>query len=186
MQLRLASGKPRVLIFDDDEDWAEQIAASIRGICDPTVVTTVGDWIPEVGATYWDVIVVDVQITGSPKLGTGHAEQAILEYQITSPVIVISGVWRLEDVKAKHPDIFFDFISKDHLNDSLPESIIGACSMVPRTAHVKKMLTSFAKERGILRKEFPPKLLDAMKGQLFEARSGENGRGPNKHDRGRK
>ena len=118
-------------------------------------------------------MIMDVQILGSPEKGTDHAERAILEYGITSPVIVISGVWQLEDLKKKHSDIFFDYISKNDLNDRLPESIARACSMGPRTAHVKRMLILFAKKFDILKKEFPLELLDTMSRPLFESSGGK-------------
>ena len=169
----MASIRPQVLIFDDDKEWAEQIALLIRDKCDASTECAINRWRHEVTGSHWDAMVMDVQISGSPETGTDHAERAILEYGITSPVIVISGAWRLEDVKKRHPDIFFDYISKDDLSDRLPESIDRACSIDPRTAHVKRMLTSFAKKLGILKKEFPLELLDAMSKPLFESSNGK-------------
>ena len=166
--------KRRVLIFDDNKDWAELIAELIRDKCDASTACTINRWRHEVTAPHWDAMVMDVQILGSPETGTDHAERAIWEYGITSPVIVISGVWRLEDIKRRHPGIFFDYISKDDLNDLLPESIDRACSIGPRTAHVKRMLASFANKFGILKKEFPPELLDTMGfEQLFKSSNGK-------------
>ena len=164
--------RPQVLIFDDSEEWAELIAQVIRDECDAATSCTIARWRHEVTSPHWDAIVVDVQIDGSPKAGTDHAEEAIWEYGITSPVIVISGVMRLEDVKKKHPGIFFDYISKDDLND-LPESINKACSMKPRGAHIKRMLTSYARKFGVLKKEFSPELLDPANKQLFQDSNGK-------------
>ena len=169
----MISTKPRVLIFDDDEGWAEQIALLLRDRCNASTAHTISRWRHEVSGTHWDAMVMDVQITGSPETGTDQAERAILEYGITSPIIVISGVWPLEEVEEKYRNIFFDYISKDNLND-LPESIDRACSMGPRTDHVKRMLTSFAKKLGMLKNEFPLESLDTIGfRQLFESSNGK-------------
>lgn len=164
--------RPQVLIFDDDKDWAELIEHVIRDRCDAKPLCTIAHWRREVTAQSWDAIVIDVQIGGSPDTGTDHAEKTIWEHRITSPVIVISAM-RLEDIEKKHRDIFFDYIPKDSLNDRLPESIARACSMEPRGDHIKRMLASYARKFGILKKEFSPKLLDPINKQLFQSRNGK-------------
>lgn len=117
---------------------------------------------------------MDVDIAGSETTGTDRAEQAILEYKITSPIIVVSGVWALDEVKKRHPGIFFDYIHKDNLNDCLPESINRACSIAPRTNHVRTMLTSFAQKFGILKKGFTLELLPGREfRQMYESVHGE-------------
>lgn len=116
-------------------------------------------------SSFWDVIVMDVQIAEYPETGTDHAERAILEYGITSPVIVISGVWLLKDLEKRHPDIFFGYVSKDNLHDSLPDLIDRACRIDSRTDHVKKMATAFAKKFEVLMKEFP---LDLLQGAVLK------------------
>ena len=174
MQLRLAHTRPRVLIFDDDEAWAKLVARSIHNTCDAIIAHTIDRWTHEVSGQHWDAMVMDVQIPGSPKTGTDHAEQAIWEYWITSPIIVISVGWRLEAIKRKHPGIFFDFIPKDDLRSRLPESINRAYSIDTRSDHVKRMLTSFARKFGILKKEFPIELLDTGHvRQLFKSSNGK-------------
>lgn len=166
--------RPKVLIFDDNMDWADQIAMSIRDRCDPNALTAVNRWDEAMASSRWDVIVVDEQIAGHPKTGTDYAEQAILKYGITSPVIVISGVWLLKDMESKHPGMFFGYVSKDHLRDKLPGMIDRACQMDARTDHVRQMTTAFAKKFGMLKKEFPLDLLrcTALK-QLFESAGGK-------------
>lgn len=165
--------RPRVLIFDDDEDWADQIAISIQNRCDTSALTTITNWKEAVSSAQWDVIVVDEQIAGHPKTGTDHAERAILEHKITSPIIVISGVWLLKELAAKNPGMFFGYVSKDNLHDSLPEMIDKACRIDARTDYIKNMTAAFAKKLGILMKEFPLDLLqDTALKRLFESANG--------------
>lgn len=169
----MTDDKPKVLIFDDDMDWADQIAMSIRDRCDPSELTAKDRWDEAMASSYWDVIIVDEQIAGYTKTGTDYAEQAILKYGITSPIIVISGVWLLRDLKSKNPGMFFGYVSKDHLRDELPGMIDRACQIDARTDHVKQMTTAFAKKFGILKKRFPPDLLrcTTLK-RLFESAGG--------------
>ncbi len=170
----MTNANPKVLIFDDDGDWAEQIAISIQDKCDPHTLTTIMSLDEAVASSRWDVIIVDEQIKGYPKTGTDHAEIAILKYGITSPIIVITGAWLLKDLQKLHPaGMFFGYVSKDHLRDKLPGMIDEACRTYARLEHVKKMTTAFAKKFGVLGKEFPLDLLQctALR-RLFESVGG--------------
>ena len=146
----------------------------IRNKCNARTAHTINHWRHEVSGSHWDAIVVDVQILGSAETGTDHAEHAIWEYMITSPVIVISGVWRPEILKKRHRGIFFDYIPKDDFNVRLPKAIEKACSMDHRREHVKTMLIAFAKKFKLLKKEFPLDwLVVGQFRQLLESRNGK-------------
>ena len=155
-------------------EWAEQLALSISDKYESSIVTNPDDWNIHISSTRWSVIVVDVQILGSPETGTERAAKDILQYCITSPIIVISGVVTAEIVQRGHPGIFFDFIPKRDVAEHLSESIDKACLMNARTAHVKKMLATLAKKFGMLKKEFPvEQLQDNMLLQMFESIHGK-------------
>ncbi len=165
--------KPKVLIFDDKEWWAKQIANTIRLTYDTTTTTTIDYWRKEASSAYWDVIVMDVKILGTQTTGTHHAEQAILEYGITSPIIVISGVSSHDEMEREHPGIFFDYVHKDDLGSRLPESVDRACTIGARTDHVRRMTTAFARKFRILRVGFSTDLLQGkVLKQLFESAGG--------------
>ena len=171
----MTDDRPKVLIFDDDMNWAEQIEKAICDRCDPSKLTTIDSWNEAMASSHWDVIVADEQIKGYPKTGTDYAERAILEYGITAPVIVITGVWLLRELKSKSPGMFFDYISKENLHDRLPEAIDRACQIDARTDHVERMTKAFAKKFGILEKEFPPDLLRCTElKRLFESGGGKD------------
>ena len=162
------------MFFDDDREWAEQLALSISSKYETSIATNPGHWNIHICSTQWDVIVVDVQIHGSPETGTERATKDILQYGITSPIIVISGVVNVQSIQKEYPGIFFGFISKDDVAEHLSELIDKACSINARTTHVKRMLTAFAKKYGMLKKKFPvEQLQDTMLLQLFKSANGE-------------
>jgi len=84
------NGKPKVLIFDDELEWARAIEMEFRERYDITIVTTPEEWNSKIAPSYWDAIVVDAQILGSAKMGFEIAEDAILTLGIKTPMIIIT------------------------------------------------------------------------------------------------
>ena len=113
----------RVLVFDDDHDWADQMALTLNEFS-PQPISNPDDWNKHI-ATRWSAIVVDVQILGSTMNGPDMAARAILEYGITAPVIVVSGIIRLDEIRQKYGDVFFDYVHKDDCGQQLP-SVVGS------------------------------------------------------------
>lgn len=73
----------RVLIFDDDEGWGEQMGLSLH----PSEHATVANpqaWGRQV-ASGWDAIMVDVQIPGSDQTGPEIVAKSITQYGIAAP-----------------------------------------------------------------------------------------------------
>lgn len=143
-----------VLIFDDDKDWGEQMTLSLK----PRRVEVAGhqDWGTHVASTSWDALVVDVQILGSDHTGPEIVAKAIPRYRIAAPVIVVSGIVRLDGVKQEYGNLFFDYIHKDDCGRQLPGAVDSACSPEQLRRHLPLMLEKAASDRGVLDMPFPP------------------------------
>jgi len=111
------NSKPKVLIFDD-EDWANTIEIDIRDRYNATIVSTGEEWNSKIAPSYWDVIIVDVQILGSAKLGFEIAEDAILTLGIKTPVIIITNKVDIESIRKSKGNLFFGYHSKSDPNFS--------------------------------------------------------------------
>ena len=153
------TNKPNVLICDDESDWADLIEVSIQNKYSTSKMTNPDNWNKQIGSSNWDAIIVDVQLIGTDVTGVDHAERSILDYGVTSPIIIMSGVVNLEEFQQKYGKMFFDYISKDEFNKSLLESLDKACEHSMRLQHVKDVLLLFCKKFGILDTEFPISLL---------------------------
>lgn len=145
----------RVLIFDDQEDWAEQMALSLSP-SEHVIVAGSQDWGKHVASTSWDAIVVDVQILGSDDTGPEIVAKSIPRYRIATPVIVVSGIVKLDGVREKYGNLFFDYIHKDDCGRQLPVAVESACSPKELQRHLPLMLEKAASDRGVLDAEFPP------------------------------
>lgn len=154
------NAKPKVLIFDDDAGWAEQIALSLQDGFDTTSMTKSSNWDAHIRSTYWDAIVVDVQILGSATSGLEMAENSILEYEITAPVIVVSVLPNLDEIERRHGNVFFGYVRKTNYNEELPPLVDRACKPLGRATYLHGMLTEFAKRFGVLRDTFPDNMVD--------------------------
>ena len=143
------SSLPKVLIFDDEEKWSRLIERTIRKRYSASTTNNPENWNKQVGSSYWDAVVVDVQILGSEKSGTDLAEQAILDFGIVSPMIIISGVVNLDKIKEKYGNIFSNYISKTYLNRDLLPAIDTAVQNHYRSDNVKKMLIELAKKNKV-------------------------------------
>ncbi|MCY4491030.1 MAG: response regulator, partial [Thaumarchaeota archaeon] len=165
--------KPKVLIFDDQKDWADQIALTLNKFS-TTTISNPDHWNKTISSTHWDAIIVDVQILGDSLDGPERAEQSILDFGIVTPIIIISGVVNLEDVKKKYGDIFFEYIHKDNYNKDLPHLVENACNVENRYYHMINMLTELAKKFKVLNHTFPKDMiLDNVVLQLFESGGGK-------------
>ena len=142
--------KPQVLIFDDNEIWASNYELAISRHYLARSVITVDEWHEFISAPYWSAIVVDVQILGQKKSGLDFAKEAILKHGITTPVIIISGIAPLEDIKEKYNQFFFDFIPHENYSARLLSTINRACDEQIRHEHVVRMLTVFTEQRDLL------------------------------------
>ena len=168
------STQPKVLIFDDRKEWAEQIALSLKSKCTTTTISDPDHWNKYISSTYWDAIIVDVEILGDAMNGPERAEQSILEYDIISPIIVISGVVNLKDVEKKHGKVFFAYVHKDDYNEQLPPLIESACTIQGRGKYIHGMLIEFSKRFNILYNEFPKSMIkDKMASDLFDSGNGK-------------
>lgn len=169
------SNKPNILICDDEQDWADLISTSIQSKCNTSTTTDPTNWNKQIGSSKWDAIIVDVQLIGYGITGVEHAEKSILEYGVTTPIIIISGVVNLEKYRKKHDKIFFDYISKDDFNKPLLESIDRACQNTIRSQHVKDVLILFCKKFKILNNKVPLSLLEGHNDALqsFKSNNGK-------------
>lgn len=147
--------KPNVLIFDDDPDWAEQIAIPLRRKFEVITISNPDDWDIHVSGGRRDVIIIDVQILGDDLDGPNRAKQSILKFRITAPIIVISGVVSLPDIQNEHGEMFFEYVHKDDCIKELPPLVESACLPDNRKIHIQKMTTRIAKLHNILDHEFP-------------------------------
>ena len=167
--------RPNVLICDDEQDWADLIIKSIQDKCKTSATTDPSKWNKQIGSSNWDAIIVDVQLIGQDITGVEHAEKSILQYGVTSPIIITSGNVNLKDYRKKYGKMFFDYISKDDIHESLLESLEKACQSTARLQHVKNVLTLFCKKFKILNNKVPLQLLedydDAL--QSFKSSNGE-------------
>ena len=148
-----------MLIFDDDAVWAKQIALSLKDRFATTQITEPSDWDVHIRSTYWDAIVVDVRILGNDDNGPEMAEKSILEYEVTTPVIVIS-VADLRGIERKHGRVFFGYVRKANYNAELPALVDQACKPLGRSTYLRNMLTEFARRFGVLRDTFPDSMVD--------------------------
>lgn len=166
--------QPKVLIFDDQQQWAEQIALSLKNKFSTTTISDPNHWNKHISSTYWDVIIVDVEILGDKLNGPERAEKSILEYNITSPIIIISGVVNLNDIKRRHGKIFFAYVHKDNYNKELPSLVESACTVQERSKYISGMLIEFAKKFNILDREFPKNMInDNVASALFDNNGGK-------------
>lgn len=144
----------RVFIFDDDRDWGDQMALSLKGFS-TQVATNPKDWDQHIASTRWNAIVVDVQILGHTLQGPHMAARSILEFGITAPVIIVSGIIRLDTVRQKYGDVFFDYVHKDDCGDRLLPVVSSACSRDGLERHLRAMLARIASDLDVIDKRFP-------------------------------
>ena len=167
--------KPSVFIFDDEQDWVDLSAKSIQDKYEATTTTNSSAWNKHISSSKWDAIIVDVQLIGSDINGVEHAEQSILEYGVTSPVIITSGNVNLEEYRKEYGKMFFDYISKDDIYEPLLESLEKACQHEARLRHVKNVLVLFCKKFKILNNKVPLQFLESHEDALqsFKSNDGE-------------
>lgn len=148
--------KPKVLVFDDDLKWIKLIEQRLSRKCNVTSISDSKHWNIQVSGSKWEAIIIDVKILGESLNWPERAKQSILEYLITSPIIVVSEVFKPDALKIKYGEIFFGYIGKeDGIEDELMPMIESACTNEGKNNHIKKMTTEFAKEYKILEYEFP-------------------------------
>jgi len=138
--------RPKVLVFDDETKWGKNIENTIKSTCFVKRTTTTKLWNEFMQSTFWDAIIVDVQIMGSPQNGAHLAEKAILDYGITSPIIIISGNVNLDLIRNKYGKIFLDFVSKTDYVKKIPLSVKKAYTAVNDGSHLQDMLNKLAKK----------------------------------------
>lgn len=160
--------KPKVLIFDDEIDWAKAIEIDIRDRYDATIVTTPEEWNAKIAPSYWNVIIVDAQILGSAKMGFEIAEDAILTLGIKSPIIVITNKVDIENIRREKGSLFFEYISKARpdFSEKLLTEIDRAYASTRNREHVCKILREIAREENILNAELSNGLVEIWKSEL--------------------
>ena len=162
------------MIFDDQFEWAEQIELSLKNKFSTTTISNPDNWNEHISSTYWDAVIVDVQILGDRLNGPERAEQSILKYGITSPIIVISGAVNLKGIEKKYGKIFFAYVDKNNYNEHLPSLIESACTEQGRLKYICEMLTEFGKKFNILDSVFPKNMItDTVAYSLFENDGGK-------------
>ena len=92
--------------------------------------------------------------------GPERAEKSILDFGITSPIIIITGVADLAGVEKKHGKIFFAYVHKSDYNKQLLPLVEKACTNDGRFTYIKDMLTEFAKRFKILHYEIPEGIIE--------------------------
>ncbi len=138
------------LIFDDEKDWTDIIGGILSPKFQVVKTSAVEGWKKEMSASFFDVIIVDVDIINFSQYGTQIAEDSILEHRITSPVIVVSGKPVLKKIKQEYGAIFLEYISKDDLNRTLLKSALDASNNVTQQVHIRNMLFAMAKRHDVL------------------------------------
>lgn len=159
----MKKSKPKVLIFDDEAQWAKTIEDTIKSEYFVKRTTKTKLWNEYMSSMFWDVIIVDVQIMGSVQNGAHLAEKAILEYGITSPIIIISGNVNLDVINAKYGKVFFDYISKDEYATKLPKAVERACDAINNGTHLNSMLPKLAKKYRVGDDEIIPEFIRKYK-----------------------
>lgn len=155
--------KPKVLIFDDEKIWANIMSKTLKQKFSVVSTTRQKNWNQNMRSTFWDIILVDVQI-GTAKTGAQLSEEAILNYNITSPIILISGVVDLHDVKKKYGNIFYDYICKEESDEKLLKSTLKAYEGITEGNHLKKMLSTLAKRHHVYDDEIIPEFVKTYNG----------------------
>ncbi len=146
---------PKIMIFDDDPQWAKQMrllltAFHVTAISDPK------DWDVHISRSDLQALVVDVDILGDKMTGPERAMKSILEFGVTAPAVIISGVVDLDEVKKKYGDLFYGYVHKDRCPEDLPGMLKDACTPESRLAYIRRMTAEMARQRGVLDYEFPP------------------------------
>lgn len=154
------TGKPKVLIFDDDSEWAVQIAIPLEKKFNVTHISRSDYWNQYLLNSLWDAIIVDVHILGDDLSGPEHAMKSILKYYVTVPMTIISNVVNLKDVEKQYGRIFYGYMHKDNCIEELPPLVEAVCSIESSKEHIKKMTTEIARQNKILDYEFPKEWID--------------------------
>ena len=149
----------QVLVFDDKKEWRELIADTLKPVAKVQTVDDPNNWNLHISAPYWDAIVVDVQILGYDESGAEIAEKSIYKFGITAPIIIISGIVNLADLKKTYGDIFYAYVSKDNFSEILPAIVQQATTESERRKHFHKMLIATAKKNGCLKKPSDDKVV---------------------------
>lgn len=150
--------KPKILIFDDEKIWANTMSKTLKEKFSVTSTTKHKNWNQNLRSTFWDVVLVDVQI-GAAKTGAQLAEEAILNFNITAPIILISGVVNLQEVKKKYKNIFFDYICKEEPEERLLNVALKAYEDRTEGVHLKKMLNILAKRHHVYEDKIIPEFV---------------------------
>lgn len=129
------------------------MALSLKGFS-TQVATSPNDWGQHIASARWSALVVDVQILGHTLQGPDIAARSILEFGITAPVIIVSGIIRLDTVRQKYGDVFFDYVHKDDCGDRLLPVVSSACSRDGLERHLRGMLTRIASDLDVIDKQF--------------------------------
>jgi len=160
--------KPNVLIFDDEIDWAKLIKEDIEDRYSVTIVKNAEEWNSKIAPSYWAVIIVDIQILGSAKLGFEIAEDAILTLGITSPVILITNKVDIQSIKKIKGKLFFAYHSKmdPNFSENIQTDIDRAYASTKNREHVCNMLREIGKEQNILNTELSSGHLENWKSEL--------------------
>jgi len=160
--------KPNVLIFDDEIEWAKLIKEDIEDRYSVTIVKNAEEWNSKIAPSYWAVIIVDVQILGSAKLGFEIAEDAILTLGIKSPVIVITNKVDVQSIKKSKGNLFFAYHSKTDPNfsENIQTDIDRAYASTKKLDHVCNLLREIAEEQNILNTELSSGYLEDWKSEL--------------------
>jgi len=160
--------RPKVLIFDDEIDWANSIEMDIKHRYQATIVTTSEQWNAKIAPSYWDVIIVDAQILGTVKMGFEIAEDAILTLGIKTPIIVITGKVDIENIKKTKGNIFFSYQSKSDpdFSEKLLTDIDRAYAITKTRDHVCNMLEEIAKDNNIFYEDLSSGRIEVWKSEL--------------------
>jgi len=160
--------KPKVLIFDDEIEWATSIEMYITDRYDSTIVTSAEGWNSRIAPSFWDAIVADAQILGSAKTGFEIAEDAILTLGIKSPIIIITNKVDIESIKKTKKDLFFSYLSKadPSFSEKLLTEIDRACASTKDSSHICNLLTGVGSELKIFDKKLSDEAIGVWKSEL--------------------
>ncbi len=106
------SDKPRLLLFDDDENTADLIKDSLEDDFEVTWCSTQKE-LDEKIDTSFDVIVTDVSIKDSDKTGYRLIDDLRRSLRITrTPIVVYSAKVNIEDIRKEEGKLFFAYVDK--------------------------------------------------------------------------
>ena len=154
--------KKHVLILDDSDKWIKTLTKIIErdGQFEVTSVHDSSEWDEKISASsYWNVIIVDIKLCDKHN-GSELASRTIYDHGIMSPIIIISSNINLNESKKIYKNMFFRYVDKDYVEETLLDEIHNISDLNARKLHIKNMLKMFCRKFRILNNVVPLEQID--------------------------